>query len=102
MERMNRTSSSMTDPLFRFLEREITVGSKLLDDIKSNLKDVVLMAQGSSVGSNVLKQLAKDIHADIVPKAWAKFNSYCVSLNEWILDFKLRLDQFNMVKRILF
>lgn len=45
----------MNDPLFRFLEREITVGSKLLGEIKKNLKDVIQMALGHIAGSNVTK-----------------------------------------------
>ncbi|EAR94592.2 dynein heavy chain, cytoplasmic protein (macronuclear) [Tetrahymena thermophila SB210] len=95
IEKLNRTATSMNDPLFRFLEREITVGTKLLNEIKSNLKDVIQMAAGNIAGTNVTKQLAKDVYSDVVPKAWVKFNSYCTSLNEWIFDFKQRIDQFN-------
>lgn len=92
---MTRTAQSMNDPLFRFLDREVNVGSRLLAEIQENLSDVILVAQGTSSGTNVTKQLAKDIHDDIVPKPWAKFTSYCTSLNEWIFDFKQRLDQFS-------
>lgn len=94
---MTRTAQSMNDPLFRFLDREVNVGSRLLAEIQENLSDVILVAQGTSSGTNVTKQLAKDIHADLVPKPWAKFTSYCTSLNEWIFDFKQRLDQFSRV-----
>jgi dynein heavy chain 1 len=46
----------MNDPLFRFLEREVTVVSKLLKEVKSNIKEVQNMASGATnATSNVLK-----------------------------------------------
>ena len=44
-----RTSSSITDPLFRFLERECTVASSLLDKVRSNLFDLKSMCEGKFI-----------------------------------------------------
>lgn len=37
IEQLKRTSNSLNDPLFRFLEREVTVASKLLKEVTGNL-----------------------------------------------------------------
>ncbi len=70
---MERSSERMKDPLFRFLEREVTMAGSLLKAIQKHLKDVNLMCLGSINATNLLKQLALDLHAEQVPKLWHKF-----------------------------
>ena len=41
-----------------------------------------------------MRNLAKDVYGDIVPQAWLKYVVSAMGLNEWIIDFKKRLDQF--------
>jgi len=36
----------MNDPLFRFLERECTVATKILEMVRTNLGEVKLMCEG--------------------------------------------------------
>lgn len=60
----------MKDPLFRFLEREVTVASNLLDLIRKHLKDINLMCKGEINATNLLKQLANDLHNEQIPKQW--------------------------------
>ncbi len=45
----------MNDPLFRFLEREVTVVSVLLKEVKENLKEAQNLAAGTNVTSNLIK-----------------------------------------------
>lgn len=82
----------MNDPLFRFLEREITVAGGLLRQIHKNLIELKNLAEGKVQATNVLRQLAKDVYADIVPAAWLKYVVSSMGLNDWIADFKKRLD----------
>lgn len=70
---MERTPERMKDPLFRFLEREVTLAGSLLGTVQKHLKDVNLMCLGSINATNLLKQLALDLHAEQVPKLWHKF-----------------------------
>lgn len=53
--KLERNSESMKDPLFRFLERESTVASNLLELIRKHLKDVHLMCKGEINATNLLK-----------------------------------------------
>ena len=57
----------MNDPLFRFLEREITVAGNLLKTIRKNLEELRNLAEGKVLATNVLRNLAKDVYADIIP-----------------------------------
>ena len=43
---LRRTSASITNPLFRFLEREVTVASQLLDIVKADLVLLKEMCSG--------------------------------------------------------
>lgn len=63
----------MNNPLFRFLEREVTVATKLLKKITSNSGDIQEMCAGKSLATNLLRELCKEIHSDTVPKPWVSF-----------------------------
>lgn len=41
----------------------------------------------------MLKLLAEELHADIIPKKWKKYNIANITATEWIDDFKKRIDQ---------
>lgn len=87
-----RTSQSITNPLFRFLEREVTVASQLLDIVKNDLQMVKEMCTGERKSTNVLKSLAEELHADVIPKKWRKYNIANISATEWIHDFNKRVE----------
>ena len=46
LELLNRTAQAIQNPLFRFLEREVTVASKLLDIVKSDLVNLIDLCSG--------------------------------------------------------
>lgn len=89
---MLRTSASITNPLFRFLEREVTVAAGLLETVRQDLVAVKEMCSGERKSTNILKSLAEDMHADVIPKKWRKYNVANISGTEWINDFKNRID----------
>ncbi len=90
---MIRTSNSIQNPLFRFLEREVTVGSTLLDQVRNDLVSIKEMCSGERKSTNVLKALAKELHSDVIPKKWRKYNIANIPVTEWITDFTKRIDQ---------
>lgn len=49
----------MNNPLFRFLEREVTVASKLLNNIQRFSGDIKDMTSGKTLATNVLRELCK-------------------------------------------
>ena len=97
MKKLDRSGDAMNDPLFRFLDREVTVVSSLLKLVQSNLTELRNFVEAKIPATNVLRNLAKDIYSDVVPNNWKKYIIINIGLNDWILDFKKRLDQFDFL-----
>lgn len=55
MQRLERTETLMNNPLFRFLEREVTVATKLLNSIIKNSADIQDMCLGKTLATNLLR-----------------------------------------------
>jgi len=65
----------------------------LLDTVKGDLLMIREMCSGERKSTNILKSLAEDLHADVIPKRWRRFNIANITVTEWIDDFKKRIDQ---------
>ena len=91
---LKRTKALISNPLFRFIEREVTVCSKLLISVRKTLNDLIDMVEGRLQPLEDLKIKAKMIYHGKIPKEW---NKYCypstINVSVWIQDFKNRLDQ---------
>lgn len=91
LKKLERSEKKMNNPLFRFLEREVTVASKLLNSIQKNSVDTQDMCNGKILATNILRELAKDIHADSVPKSWVSFTmDPTINLTNYIIDLQRR------------
>ena len=55
LRRLVRTEELMKNPLLRFLEREVTVASKLLNNIQRYSGDIKDMTSGKTLATNVLR-----------------------------------------------
>lgn len=49
------------DPLFRFFEREVKMGCKMLQEVHQNLSDVVHVCEGKKKQTNYLRTLISDL-----------------------------------------
>lgn len=49
------------DPLFRFFEREVKMGAKLLQDVRQDLADVVQVCEGKKKQTNYLRTLINEL-----------------------------------------
>lgn len=58
---MRRTVENIKDPLFRFFEREVNAGGKLLSDVRRDLKEVMLICQGERKPTNHHRQLISEL-----------------------------------------
>jgi dynein heavy chain 1 len=96
ISKLARTEDKMNNPLFRFLEREVTVASKLLEKIDKNCADTLDLCNGKILATNVLRDLAQDIHADAIPKTWVSFiMDPTITLTNYVMDLQKRFNQFN-------
>ena len=60
---MRRTVENIKDPLFRFFEREVNAGARLLLDVRRDIQEVMQVCQGEKKPTNhhrtLLAELAK-------------------------------------------
>jgi dynein heavy chain 1 len=90
---LHRTAQSITNPLFRFIERELQIGSGLLALVRSDLTKLKAMTDGSLKSTFDLKKLAQTLHNDVLPDKWKRFPIAPLSAADWFLDFTKRLEQ---------
>jgi dynein heavy chain 1 len=96
VQKLVRTQNSLSNPLFRFLEREVNVVSSLLDTVRTNLGDVKAMCEGKIQPLMELKTLAHTIYSGQIPKGWKRFTFWeSIDVTAWISDLKKRLEQFD-------
>jgi len=94
---LERTNEAIQNPLFRFLEREVTVASQLLEVVRKDLTMLTEMCKGERKSTNVLKQLAEELHADVIPKKWRVYRVADISATLWVNDFVKRVDQLKVL-----
>lgn len=63
------------DPLFRFFEREVKMGGKMLQEVRQDLSDVVQVCEGKRKQTNDLRTLISDLVKGKIP--------HLHLLNEW-------------------
>ena len=91
---LNRTAQAIQNPLFRFLEREVTVASNLLDIVRRDLVNLVEMCSGKRKSTNNLKLLAENLYADVIPTSWRMYYKVAnISATAWLTDFVKRVIQ---------
>ena len=88
---------SNNDPIFRFLLREVAVASKLLNKVRDDLQKLILMSKGEIKSTNELRDIAKNVFNDAVPKVWQIYATLELNVTEWILDFRNRINQLNKI-----
>lgn len=90
---MRRDSKSLKNPLFRFLDRENTVLSKLLQTVKKDFMFCYDVCIGERKSSNYIRQVMENLHADVVPAHWKKYiMPPTMTATNWLYDFKSRVE----------
>ncbi|CAG8531180.1 10166_t:CDS:10, partial [Acaulospora colombiana] len=97
---MNRTPESIKNPLFRFFDRENSIGRSLLKKIRQDLEDIKKVCDGELKQTNHLRMLLNCLTKGIIPDHWKKYKiPKTISLNHWIADFKSRLQQIEGITK---
>ena len=91
--------NSNNDPIFRFLKREVGIASKLLIRVRDDLSQLISMCKGDIKSTNELREVAKNMFNDSVPKSWQIYNTLELNVTEWILDFGNRIKQLNKITK---
>ncbi|KAI7899864.1 dynein heavy chain [Cokeromyces recurvatus] len=89
-----RDSAGVMDPLFRFFERENQIARKLLSIIREDLTSLQKVCVGELKQTNHLRQLMNWLNKGLIPEHWRRYKvPKSISLNAWLADLKLRLEQ---------
>ena len=63
----------------------------MLDTVRGDLLSIKELCAGERKSTNILKILAQELHADVIPKRWRRYNVANITASEWIDDFKRRV-----------
>ncbi|XP_056446392.1 cytoplasmic dynein 1 heavy chain 1 [Gadus chalcogrammus] len=97
---LKRTVENIKDPLFRFFEREVKMGGKMLQEIRQDLTDVVQVCEGKKKQTNDLRTLINDLVKGILPHNWCRYTvPASMTVIQWVADFSERIKQLQQISQ---
>ncbi|XP_050037127.2 dynein heavy chain, cytoplasmic isoform X2 [Dermacentor andersoni] len=100
LQSLRRTKDNIGDPLYRCLEREVNVGSKLLKVVRSDLEDMVRICRGERRQTNYHRTMIADLAKGMLPSHWKKYTvSPGCTVIQWVTDFSDRIKQLQRVSQ---
>ncbi|KAH6926569.1 hypothetical protein HPB50_019808 [Hyalomma asiaticum] len=100
LQSLRRTKDNIGDPLYRCLEREVNVGSKLLKVVRSDLEDMVRICRGERRQTNYHRTMIADLAKGMLPAHWKKYTvSPGCTVIQWVTDFSDRIKQLQRVSQ---
>lgn len=99
---LRRTVENIKDPLYRYFEREVHLGSRLLTDVIHDLQDIVLICQGDKRQTNYHRAMLSDLVKGILPGTWRRYTvpRGCTVI-QWVTDFSQRVRQLQDVSNLV-
>ncbi|XP_013402014.1 cytoplasmic dynein 1 heavy chain 1-like isoform X1 [Lingula anatina] len=95
---LRRTAENIKDPLFRFFEREVNTGARLLQDMRRDMDDIMLICQGQKKPTNHHRSMMSDLPKGIIPLSWKRYTVPSgMTVIEWITDFSERIKQLQAI-----
>jgi hypothetical protein len=91
---------SIRNPLFRFMRRELNIGSRVLKGMKHGLTQLIQFVDGSLKATNDLRKLVHDLSKETIPKQWSLYTVGQLGVTHWILDFIKRAKQLNQIAQL--
>ncbi|XP_037097970.1 cytoplasmic dynein 1 heavy chain 1 isoform X1 [Syngnathus acus] len=97
---LKRTVENIKDPLFRFFEREVKMGGKMLQEVRQDLSDVVQVCQGKKKQTNDLRTLISELVKGILPRSWCRYTvPVSMTVIQWVADFSERIKQLQQISQ---
>ncbi|XP_048259760.1 cytoplasmic dynein 1 heavy chain 1-like isoform X2 [Haliotis rufescens] len=95
---MKRTVENIKDPLFRFFEREVNAGARLLNDVRQDLLDVMKVCNAEKKPTNHHRSMMADLVKGIIPETWRRYIiPGGLTVIQWITDFSQRIKQLQKI-----
>ncbi|TPX36351.1 hypothetical protein SmJEL517_g01576 [Synchytrium microbalum] len=93
---ISRASHIVKDPFRRFFDRETQLAESLLDCVRSDLANLEKVCSGRMKQTNHMRDLMTSLTRGVIPEHWKAYKiSRKMTLNQWVIDFKLRLEQIS-------
>uniref|UniRef100_A0A146KZ76 Dynein heavy chain, cytoplasmic n=1 Tax=Lygus hesperus TaxID=30085 RepID=A0A146KZ76_LYGHE len=98
---LKRTVENIKDPLYRYFEREVNAGAKLLRDVIHDLTDVVAICQGEKKQTNYHRAMVGQLVRGILPASWRRYTvpRGCTVI-QWVTDFSQRVKQLDQISQL--
>ncbi|BES93792.1 dynein heavy chain [Nesidiocoris tenuis] len=98
---LKRTVENIKDPLYRYFEREVNAGAKLLRDVIHDLTDVVAICQGEKKQTNYHRAMVGQLVRGILPASWRRYTvpRGCTVI-QWVTDFAQRVKQLDQISQL--
>lgn len=98
---VKRTKENIKDPLFRFFEREVNLGARLLQDIRQDLASIMEVCEGNRKQTNDLRSLIETLVKGVIPKSWKRYTvPKELTVINWIVDLAERMKQLQNISNI--
>jgi len=99
---LRRTVDNIKDPLYRYFEREVNSGARLLQDVIHDLEDVVLICQAEKKQTNYHRTMLSELVRGILPPSWRRYTvpRGCTVI-QWVTDFAQRVQQLQQVSQLV-
>ncbi|KRY43501.1 Dynein heavy chain, cytoplasmic [Trichinella spiralis] len=95
---LKRSVSNIKDPLYRFFEREVSIASRLLNNVRHDLADLIGIVDGNKKPTNHHRDLFAHLNKGLVPETWIKYTiPSATTITQWVHDFAERLAQFQLI-----
>ncbi|KAK3866515.1 hypothetical protein Pcinc_027959 [Petrolisthes cinctipes] len=97
---LRRTMDNIKDPLYRYFEREVNSGSRLLRIVKNDLNDVLLICKGEKKQTNYHRIMVSQLVKGIIPDQWKAYTvPRGATVIQWITDFAQRVRQLQEISK---
>ncbi|XP_042877142.1 dynein heavy chain, cytoplasmic-like isoform X4 [Penaeus japonicus] len=97
---LRRTVDNIKDPLYRYFEREVNSGAKLLRIVRNDLNDVILICRGEKKQTNYHRTMVSLLVKGIIPDQWKLYTvPRGATVSQWVTDFAQRVKQLQDISQ---
>lgn len=96
LELLKRSVENIKDPLFRFFEREISCASRLLSEVRRDLRELqeICDPEKRVKQTNHHREMLEKLVKEQIPEQWIRYKvPKDMKVSSWMIDFSERLRQ---------
>jgi len=100
LQTLRRTVENIRDPLYRYFEREVNIGARLLTSVQGDIRDILDICEGTKKQTNYHRQMVAELVRGVIPALWRQYKvPATTTVIQWITDFAQRVKQLHTVSQ---